>query len=131
MTDTMFDLDLPGTGDGQGKAHACAGKSCQVCHAAADAAATEKIAQAVDHADQDWLAMADILLRQAARLGIDFTTDEVMEQLAASGVTTHEPRALGGVVRRLIRSGVIVQVGWTRSRRRHSSPIPVYCGAKR
>lgn len=129
--DTLFDIETPGAGAEQGKAHACAGMACRVCHVEADRLRDIKIKQALDHADDDWKALADRLLRQNARLGIDFTTDEVMEQLDDSPFTTHEPRALGGIVKRLLRQGVIVQVGWTRSRRRHSSPIPVYCGVKR
>lgn len=131
MSDTLFDIETPGAGEDKGKVHACTGMSCSFCHREADRARDQKIQQALDHADDDWKALAERLLRQSARLGIDFTTDEVMEQLDDSPFTTHEPRALGGIVKRLIRQGVITQVGWARSRRRHSSPIPVYCGAKR
>lgn len=128
---TLFDVDTSGTGGGVGKTHACAGRFCGVCHSAARAARDAKITQADDHADAEWRDHADSIIRAHARTGCDFTTDEVMETLAAGPFSTHEPRALGAVVKRLISQGVIVQTGWARSRRRHASPIPVYCGVKR
>lgn len=130
MTDTLFDYD-PGAALDKGKVHGCPGLGCHICASEAQAQASRKIAQAVQHADSSWLDHAEAVIRHNARLGIDFTTDEVMEEMQRSPFITHEPRALGGVVRRLIREGVMVQVGFTKSRRRHSTPIPVYCGAKR
>ena len=71
-------FDLP-TGDSQ-PIHSCTGLGCGFCERVAERAAAASIAQAVEHADSDWLGHAEALIRRNARLGIDFTTDEVMEE---------------------------------------------------
>jgi hypothetical protein len=109
--------------------HACAGMACQVCHADARAKANKAIGRVHDHADPQWLAAAGEALWRRSRMGQPFTTDEVMEDIDDFGVTTHDARALGPVVRRFISKGVIVHTGeYVKSRRRHGSPIPVYVG---
>lgn len=127
MSETLFDIDAPSTV----KAHACTGRLCAVCHADATAAADAGITQAHSNADPVWLDMADRYMRAEAREGAEFTTDDVMIWLDRNGFTTHDGRALGSVVRRLRREGVIVQVDWVRSVRRHSAPIPLYRGVRR
>ena len=128
LTDALFALDVDT--DAPAK-HACSGLGCGVCGIIAQARATVKLQQAGRNADHAWITEAEILMRYRASLGVDFTTDEVMEDLESSAVGTHDPRALGSVVRKLLREKVIVEVGMTRSRRRHAARIPVYCGVKR
>ena len=55
-------------------------------------------------ADLDWLAMAE-----AAALSLrgSFTTDDVVALFPEGGPETHEPRALGAVMRRLAKAGAI------------------------
>lgn len=126
MTEALFDIDAPDTV----KAHACTGRLCGVCHAEARAAADSGIAQAKTNADPQWLEMAERYMRAEARVCAVFTTDDVMIWLARNGFTTHDARALGSVVRRLRREGVIVPVDWVPSVRRHGAPIPLYLGVR-
>lgn len=80
-------------------------------------------------ADDEWRKGAVYVIDKMAELGLVFTTDDVMDVLASSNLRTKDNRALGGVVRRAITSKAIVEVGVTRSRRRHGARIPVYQGA--
>ena len=91
--------------------------------------ANEAIQQVDEHADERWKAAAEAMVESRAIGMADFTTDDVMDDLATLPVSTHDGRALGPVMRRAIRSGQIVEVGMTRSRRRHGARIPIYRGA--
>lgn len=56
-----------------------------------------------------------------------FTADDVWDLLARVGAPEcHEPRALGPLLRGMVREGVIDIDGWASSRRRHASPIRRY-----
>jgi hypothetical protein len=128
MSDGLFDFEEPQRPE---KTHACTGMTCGVCHADARAKANEAIGRVYDHADPQWLAAAGECLWRRSRMNQHFTTDEVMEDIAVMGVATHDPRALGPVVKRFISKGVIVHTGeYVKSRRRHGSPIPVYVGVE-
>ena len=71
------------------------------------------------------------VIYRLAQSGTLFTTDEVMTIMGKSGHTTHEPRALGPIVRRATSKGVIKRTGdYAKSTRRHSSEIPVYVGGR-
>jgi hypothetical protein len=91
----------------------------------------EAIDQAEDHAHAEWLAFALLTVKHLALLGSEFTTDAVWERLDHYGVTTHEPRAMGAVIKRAVRDGLIVPTGrYVKSARKvnHARPIPVWVG---
>lgn len=90
-------------------------------------------AQALDkveaNADPAWLGVAKRVVWQLVREGEPFTTDDCWVRLSALGVTTHEPRALGAVIRAAARAGFIRSTGEYRKTSRpeaHSRPIPVW-----
>lgn len=109
--------------------HACAGDACQVC--ALDRARADRD-QAMATVDANalgvWKRAAAQVIANLAATGREFTTDDVMDALAAQRHDVHDPRALGPVVMRAKRAGLIRHTGYTPSRRRHASPIPVYVG---
>lgn len=88
----------------------------------------DAIERAEANADPAWLERAEAILR-AMPVGTLFTTDDVWVTLLAEGVETHEPRALGGVTRRLQTEGVIVNTRDYRPSQRpknHGRPVPVW-----
>ena len=92
------------------------------------AAADEAIQRVDENADEGWKRAAEQTVWEWSQSARPFTTDDVMESLEALGVTTHDNRALGPVMRRMIRSNTIHEIGMTRSRRRHGARIPIYAG---
>lgn len=92
------------------------------------AAADEAIKRVDENADEGWKRAAEQAVWDRSRLGRSFTTDDIMDDLDIMGVSTHDNRALGPVMRRMLRKNVIEEVGMTRSRRRHGARIPVYAG---
>lgn len=73
-----------------------------------------------------WLDVARGIVR-AMPPGHEFTTDDVWVSLG--DVRTHEPRAMGAVMRGLQRDGVIVNTRQYRPSERaecHARPIPVW-----
>lgn len=92
------------------------------------AAADEAIARVDANADEGWKRAASQAVWERSQGVYSFTTDDVMEDLDALGVVTHDNRALGPVMRRMLTTGVIREIGMTRSRRRHGARIPVYAG---
>ena len=98
-----------------------------------DLLAEEAIQQAEAHADKAWLDAARRTVARLAELGIPFTTDAVWEQLDALDVHTHEPRALGAVMRQAARDGLLTNSGrYVKSTRAdcHSRPVPVWLPRK-
>jgi hypothetical protein len=88
----------------------------------------DAIKQVELHADGVWLAEADAAVDVLAAAGINFTTDDVWQKLTA---TTHEPRAMGAVMLRAVRDGLIESTGqWSESTRRvaHNRPLRVWVG---
>lgn len=66
-----------------------------------------------EHADPDWKTTAyDVLVGLARRDG-EWTTDDFWLAMRAQHptVTTHEPRALGALIRRLLRDGLVEKTG--------------------
>lgn len=92
------------------------------------AAADKAIKQVDENADEGWKRAASNIVWELSTMPEGFTTDDVMELLDNMGVVTHDNRALGPIMRRMIRSNVIREVAMTRSRRRHGARIPVYAG---
>lgn len=94
-------------------------------------AALQQVEQAADAA---WLAAAKNVVWQLIKEGEGFTTDHVWERLDALGVHTHEPRALGAVMRAAARAGWISNTGsYFKSGRPgcHSRPIPLWLPKRR
>lgn len=80
------------------------------------------------NAAPEWIAAAETWLRDLP-VGTEFTTDDVWVTLLAAGVETHEPRALGGVTRRLQTEGILVNTKNYRPSQRpanHGRPVPVW-----
>ena len=92
------------------------------------AAADEAVKRVEENADEGWMRAASHVVWELAQMPQGFTTDDVMEAVTDMGVVTHDNRALGPVIRRMIKSGIIHEIGMTRSRRRHGARIPVYAG---
>lgn len=93
---------------------------------AAFAAADMAIEGVEANAHPTWLDLARGIVR-AMPPGHEFTTDELWEKLG--DVRTHEPRAMGAVMRGLQRDGVIENTkSYTPSARAecHARPIPVW-----
>lgn len=68
--------------------------------------AQEGIERAYAHAQEEWLAWAQAAVLACADTLAYFTSDDV-QRLIPEGVTTREPRALGGVMRRAKARGLI------------------------
>lgn len=93
----------------------------------------EAVQRAADHADTDWLRDAARAVRTLAAQREPFTTDDVWALLnATSTATTHEPRALGAVIRQAQRDELIRTTGeWRKSTRPecHTRPCAVWIAA--
>jgi hypothetical protein len=90
------------------------------------------IDQVEQHANPDWLSKARDIVFLLASSGRPLTTDDVWDELAKVSTATHEPRALGSVIRNASRLGVIRLTGnyvKTRRREAHSRPIPEWIAA--
>lgn len=85
------------------------------------------MAQVDANADTRWKDSAWTTILALMNTGDSFTADDVWDALAADKVTPpREPRALGPILRGMIRSGLIEANGFAQSRRRHGSPIRIY-----
>ena len=84
-------------------------------------------------ADEGWLRCARSELKALIEAGEPFTTDHIWYRLERLGVTTHEPRALGALIRQAAKASLIQRQGYTPTTRpeAHARPIPVWCGVKR
>ena len=65
------------------------------------------IAQVEHNADDAWKDEARAIVRRLALSRVEFTTDDVWSCLANSTAETHEPRALGAIMREAGREGLI------------------------
>lgn len=83
---------------------------------AAQLAAERGMEQAERNADAQWRWRVEQGIRQLARSGRVFSSDDVWELVGEPPSTTH-PNALGSVFNRLARQGVIRMVGYTNSQR--------------
>lgn len=94
-----------------------------------DLLAQDGMDRAEDHADDTWLLAAKRVVWDLIQLGQPFTTDAVWERLDALGVRTHEPRALGAVMRAAASAGYLTNTGsYFKSQRPdcHSRPVPLW-----
>ena len=82
------------------------------------------------HADPDWKDEAERVIDLLASTRQQFTTDDVWQRLGH--VSTHEPRAMGALMKRAASRGVIRATdGWATSTRPecHGRPIRVWRSA--
>ena len=80
-------------------------------------------------ADLDWKDAAYGVLRSLAFQRSEFSTDDIWFRLHELGVSTHEPRAMGAVVRKAAAEGLIEWSGlYRKSFRRacHRRPVAVW-----
>ena len=85
--------------------------------------------RAADHASTTWLSAAKQVVWDLIREGEPFTTDAVWERLTQRQVSTHEPRALGAVMRAAVSGGYLQASGnYFKSQRpeAHSRPVPLW-----
>ena len=66
------------------------------------------IAQVDEHANSDWKAKAADVVARVARSQGHLTTDDVWARLIHVDAETHEPRALGAIMRAAATHGIIV-----------------------
>lgn len=77
-----------------------------------------------------WLVKAEHVIIELAKTKLPFTTDAVWHKLGEHN-TTREPRALGGVMRKLANDKVIITTGnYQKSVRKecHRRPLAVWVG---
>jgi hypothetical protein len=95
------------------------------------AAAREAIARAARNARPDFLRLAYLAGRYLARCQLEFTSADLRDTLATHypDVRTHDDRALGPVMQRLQREGVIVKTDRVKPSgrvRNHHRPLAVW-----
>lgn len=97
---------------------------------AAKAARDASMEQAEANADVLWRLAAFDAIVAVAREQPFLTTDHVVERMRPGGAQTHEWRALGPIMLRAAREGVIKKSGLPsvlcRRRSRHAAPITVW-----
>jgi hypothetical protein len=72
-----------------------------------DANRDEAMARVDRNADERWKEAADKVGRVLARFRPSFTSEDILIALEEEGFSTHENRALGPVMRRLVSDGII------------------------
>lgn len=93
----------------------------------ATAAADDAIARAEAHADPDWYTAALDAARQVARTRRRFTSEDI--RTAIGGLSTHEPRALGCIMRALKRENLAIPLNIYEPTARveaHARPLRVW-----
>ena len=88
----------------------------------------EAAARALDHARRAWVEAALISGRRLARSQTFLTSADVRAGIPET-ITTHEPRALGGVMRKLQKEGWIVPTDshrLSKNRVNHNRPMRVW-----
>lgn len=91
----------------------------------------EAMGRADRHADAEWKATAEAVIIHLARMRPTFTADDVWHHLTTHcNVETHEPRALGAILKKLTADGTIKPTGgFAPSKRRHAAPIRLWTAA--
>lgn len=99
---------------------------------AAQVAKVEAIERVERNADEQWKRYTLGVIQGLAMMGGEFTTDDVWQQLEGAPVQTHEPRAMGAVIKQAAAAGFIKATdGWATSQRPecHGRPIKVWRSA--
>lgn len=94
---------------------------------------TEKAIKQVDAAaNQDWKKAAYDTIKELAAEGIEFTSFAVVTRLRDKDVHTHDLRAIGPMMLKAARAGVIVFTGdYLPNVSRHMTPSRVWRGTKK
>jgi hypothetical protein len=91
-----------------------------------DPAAEQAIAEVEANAAPEWMEEAEKLIRNLTA-GTRFIGEQIVDMLNERGVETHDLRAMGPVMQRLGRAGIITKTGEYRAARSsHGSPKPVW-----
>ncbi len=94
------------------------------------AAARDAAIDRVDeNADEAWKKAAAVIVERLCRTRGEFTTDDVWKLLADSGRGTHEPRAMGAVMRTAATGGLCANTGRVVKSVReecHNRPVAVW-----
>lgn len=96
---------------------------------AATKARDEALERVESASDPDWVVSAEKALLYVSMSLQTFSTDDVWDRLRMLSVPApREPRALGPVMRRAVRDGLIKAVGYAASERpeRHCAPVRMY-----
>ena len=84
------------------------------------------IAQVEENADRAWLEAAEQIIR-GLTAGTRFIGEQIVDRVTEKGFVTHDLRAMGPVMQRLRREGVIEHTGEYRpARTSHGSPKPLW-----
>lgn len=89
----------------------------------------EAISQVESAMNRQWRNIALCAVRVLADRGDPFTTDDVWEKVSRLTITTHEPRAMGAVMQRAAKLGLIKATDRTVQSRRprcHARPVRVW-----
>lgn len=106
------------------------GTYCSLCDYEATRATEEAIKQAEENASQEWATLAWQTLKLIAENRLEFTTDDLWAELERyPNITTHEPRAMGAIMRKAIKHKWIQPTGrYVKTKRpiAHQKPIAVW-----
>lgn len=89
----------------------------------------EAIARAQANANDEWMREVRAIVWRLARARTEFTTDQVWVQADRLEATTHEPRALGAVMRAAAQAGWVTPTDRVRNSVRpecHCRPVRVW-----
>lgn len=87
------------------------------------------IQQVAIFADPSWYDEAESAVSVLVRRGEDFTTDDIWQLMAHTGLSTPEPRAMGAIIRQFANDQQIVSTGSYRKSTRaecHRRPLAVW-----
>lgn len=99
-------------------------------HVTGEQARDSSLEQVASAANEEWMSAAAQRVRSLAKTGEEFTTDDVWSGIPET-INTHEPRAMGAVMRALALENVIRPTGLYRRSRRslcHARPLCVWVG---
>lgn len=106
------------------------GTYCSLCDLEATRLTEAAIKQAEENADTEWQKLAWQTLKTVAESRPEFTTDQLWAILDTyPNIKTHEPRAMGGIMRRAIKHGWVQKTGRYVETNRpiaHKKPIAVW-----
>lgn len=89
----------------------------------------EALHRALRNANDPWKSAAVAAIVRCSTIADTFTTDEVWAELHRSGYSTHEPRALGAVMKMVASDGLIEATpNWRQSIRPecHARPVRIW-----
>lgn len=106
------------------------GTYCSMCDYEAKIATDEAIKQVAENMDIQWQKLAWETLKLIAENHPEFTTDDLWAVLDRyPDITTHEPRAMGAIMRKAVKHRWVVTTGrYVKTKRpiAHQKPIAVW-----